>query len=82
MGSDAWSAPEPPAPHAGDGGAADSAAADARLHTEVRGAAGGDDARGAGAPPRFDPVAPREQRVLELARAALGAEIALAEEYL
>src|SRR3954462_8857931 len=82
MESDAWSAPEPPAPHAGDGGAADSTAADARLHTEVRGATGADDARAAAAPPRFDPVAPREQRVLELARAALGAEIALAEDML
>ena len=82
MESDAWSAQERPAPHAGDGGAADPAAADARLHTEVRSSAGGADARAAAAPTHFDPVAPREQRVLELARAALGAEIALAENAL
>jgi hypothetical protein len=82
MESDAWSAPEPPVPHDGDGGAADPAAADARMHTEVRAAAGADDARAATAPPRFDPVAPREQRVLELARAALSVEIALAEDVL
>src|SRR5438093_844869 len=47
MESDAWSAPEPPAPHAGDGGAVDPAAADARLHTEVRSSAGGGEARAA-----------------------------------
>src|SRR5262249_60904035 len=81
-GPDAWSAREPPAPHAGDGGAVDPGAADARLHTEVRSSAGGGEGRAAAAPTHFDPVGPREQRVLELARAALGAEIALAENAL
>jgi hypothetical protein len=82
MQPDAWSAPEPAAPQAGDGGAADLAAADARLHTEVRGAGAADAARAASAPTQFDPVGPRERRVLELARTALAAEIALAEELL
>ena len=45
-------------------------------------APGGDGAPGPSAPRRYDPVGPREERILRRVRAELGTEIGLAEEVL
>jgi hypothetical protein len=80
MEHDASDAARGPAPRDG-GGAAEAAANPTRWQAEARGGPGADVTPG-GPPRTYEPVEPRERRVLDLARGSLPEEIGLAEDLL